>query len=349
MDYPNCTTEHRKNKHLKLAQRVIIQTRLKDGYSPYKIAKELGCAANTVRNEIMRGSVEQIIQGKKVIVYFADAGQHQYQQHRKQCHGKYKRFLCKEFVNYVGVKMLTDNWSVDSCFGEALLHRLFESSEMVCMKTLYSYIDLGLMPLNNMDLPLKLRRSTKQARARKNKKNLGRSIEERPESISSRKEFGHWEIDTVIGTKTKDDEVLLTLAERQTRCFIVRKIKGKTAPSVMAAISLLQKEYGTQFDKVFKTITSDNGSEFADLAKLEAKTQTKIYFTHPYTSCERETNERHNGLIRRFIPKGNRMDGYSSDEIGFIEDWCNCLPRRILNYHTPEELFEQHLDAIYAA
>ena len=349
MDYPNCTTEHRKNKHLKLAQRVIIQTRLKDGYSPYKIAKELGCVANTVRNEIRRGSVEQIIQGKKVIVYFADAGQHQYQQHRKQCLGKYKRFLCKEFVNYVGVKMLTDNWSVDSCFGEALLNRLFERSEMVCTKTLYTYIDLGLMSLKNMDLPLKLRRNTKQARARKNKKNLGRSIEERPESIGSREEFGHWEIDTVIGAKTKDDEVLLTLAERQTRCFIVRKIEGKTAPAVMAAISSLQKEYGTQFSNVFKTITSDNGSEFANLAMLETDTQTKIYFTHPYTSCERGTNERHNGLIRRFIPKGKRMDGYSADEIGIIEDWCNCLPRKILNYHTPEELFEQNLDAIYAA
>lgn len=349
MDYPNCTTEHQKNKHLKLPQRVIIQTRLKDGYSAYRIAKELKCAANTVRNEIRRGSVEQIIQGKKVVTYFADAGQYQYHQHRKHCLGKYKRLLCNDFINYVSEKMRSDNWSVDSCFGKALLDHLFERSEMVCTKTLYSYIDLGLMTQKNIDLPMKLRRNTKQSRVRKNKKNLGRSIEERPQSVASREEFGHWEIDTVIGVKTKDDQVLLTLVERQTRCFIVRKIKGKTALAVMEAIDALQEEYGSQFGKVFKTITSDNGSEFSDLSRLETDTQTKIYFTHPYTSCERGTNERHNGLIRRFIPKGNRMDGYSSDEISLIEDWCNCLPRKILGYHTPEELFEQNLDVIYAA
>lgn len=349
MDYPKCNTEWQKNKHLKFAQRVIIQTRIKDGYSAYRIAKELGCAANTVRNEIRRGSVEQIIQGKKVVVYFADAGQNQYQQHRKHCLPRFKRLLCNDFIKYVCKKMQTDQWSVDACFGEALLHHLFKRSEMVCTKTLYTYIDLGLMTVKNMDLPLKLRRNTKKARVRKNKRNLGRSIEERPVSVNSREEFGHWEIDTVIGVKTKDDEVLLTLAERQTRCFFVLKIASKTASAVMQAMTTLQEEYGSQFVNVFKTITSDNGSEFADLSLLEAVTQTKIYFTHPYTSCERGTNERHNGLIRRFIPKGNRMDGYSSDEIGFIEDWCNCLPRKILGYHTPEELFNQQLDVIYAA
>ncbi|WP_286673886.1 MULTISPECIES: IS30 family transposase [unclassified Clostridium] len=100
-----------------------------------------------------------------------------------------------------------------------------------------------------------------------------------------------------------------------------------------------------QFSKVFKTITSDNGSEFADLSTLEADTDTNVYFTHPYSSFEQGTNERHNGLIRRFIPKGK----YSLDDIAFIEEWMNTLPRKILNYKTPEELFEMHLDEIYAA
>ena len=80
-------------------------------------------------------------------------------------------------------------------------------SEMVCSKTLYNYIDLGLMAIKNTDLPQKLRRTTKKARVRKNKRILGRSIEEREESIESREDFGHWEIDTVIGVKDKDDEV----------------------------------------------------------------------------------------------------------------------------------------------
>ena len=66
----------------------------------------------------------------------------------------------------------------------------------------------------------------------------------------------------------------------------------------------LKNYYGDKFSQIFKTITSDNGSEFAELAKLEDNTKTKVYFAHPYSSWERGSNERHNGLLRRFIPKG---------------------------------------------
>lgn len=113
---------------------------------------------------------------------------------------------------------------------------------------------------------------------------LGTSIEERPDHVSTREEFGYWEIDTVIGTKDKGDSVLLTLVERQTRHFIVRKIASKTV-----AVQ----------------------SEIADI---------KVYFTYPYTSYERGTNERHNGLLRRFLPKGNPINAYSIDDIAFVED-----------------------------
>lgn len=73
-----------------------------------------------------------------------------------------------------------------------------------------------------------------------------------------------------------------------------------------------------------------------------------MYFTDPYSSFEKGTNERHNGLIRRFIPKGKRMNNYSLDDIAFIEDWMNTLPRKILLYKTPQDLFEDQLDVIYA-
>ena len=122
----------------------------------------------------------------------------------------------------------------------------------------------------NTDLPLKIRRNTKSSKVKKHKKNLGKSIEERSDSIDFHKKFGHWEIDTVIGQKSGNDCVLLTIVER------------------------------------------------------------------------------HNGLIRRFIPKGKRMSNYNPDDIAFIEDRMNTLPRRILNYKTPEELFELQLDIIYA-
>jgi len=69
---------------------------------------------------------------------------------------------------------------------------------------------------------------------------------------------------------------------------------------------------------VFKTIPTDNGSEFARLSELEELADTLVYFAHPYTSCEKGTNERHNGIIRRFIPKGKRIDSNTGqDRKGF--------------------------------
>ena len=350
MDYSNNSTNLRKNKHLNYEERMVIQIRLKDGFTPYKIAKELGRPINTVLNEIKRGTTKQIIQNKKTIeVYFADTGEAVYNKNRQNSCRSYKRLECSEFINYAVDKIKTDTWSLDACVGQALETKRFKRSQVVCTKTLYNYIDLGLLPIHNIDLPLKLHRNTKPGRVRRNKKKLGKSIEERPADINTREEFGHWEIDTVIGEKSGNDNVLLTIVERQTRNAVVRQIASKTAEAVTEELKKLQKLFGQQFSLIFKTITGDNGSEFADLSNIEAVTGTQVYFTHPYSSFEKGTNERHNGLIRRFIPKGKRMADYNVSDIAFIEDWMNTLPRKILGYKTPEELFEKQLDKIYAA
>ncbi|GEQ22649.1 hypothetical protein CBU02nite_31550 [Clostridium butyricum] len=129
---------------------------------------------------------------------------------------------------------------------------------------------------------------------------------------------------------------------------MVVDIVAKTAEAVTNALNKVRSLFDKQFSQVFKTITGDNSFEFANLSTLENETDTNVYFTHPYSSFEKCTNERHNGLIRRFIPKGKHISDYTSDDIAFIEEWMNTLPRRILNYKTPEELFEAYLDKIYA-
>ena len=223
----------------------------------------------------------------------------------------------------------------------------FPRSEMVCTKTLYNYVDLGLLPIKNIDLPEKLRRSTKAKKARENRKILGRSIEDRPEMVELRTEFGHWEIDTVIGKKDENEPCVLTLVERMTRMCIWVKAHNHTAEAINEALQQVMSSFGEQRDQVFKTITGDNGSEFAGLSLLENGT-LKVYFTHPYSSCEKGTNECHNRMLRRFIPKGKSISDYTADEICFFADCINGLPRKILGYATPEELFERHLDRIYA-
>ncbi len=152
---------------------------------------------------------------------------------------------------------------------------------MVCTKTLYNNIDAGLLTIKNIDLPLKIKRSSKSKRAKENKKKLGTSIEERPKSINDRSEFGHWEIDTVIGKKTKEEAALLTMTERTTRATIIRKIAEKTSYSVQETMLKLIKETGELFSTVFKSITSDNGSEFSELASIEELVDTKVLLYPP--------------------------------------------------------------------
>ena len=339
------TTEHRKGKHLSFEERVVIQTRLKDGWSPNKIAEEIGCAPNTVRNEIKRGTVA-LYRGN-VFRYKANAGQATYEKNREACCRHYDFLEKSAFISYVEKHFLEDKWSLDACVHRALKDGLFTREQIVCTKTLYDYADRGLLTIKNIDLPEKLRRSPKKARVNENKRVLGRSIEERSASVDDRTEFGHWEADLVIGSKSENDDALLTMIERKTREYWMIRVPGRDPNGVMAAIRELRNQYCEHWGDVFKTITTDNGSEFSLLSELEEMSKTLVYFAHPYTSCEKGSVERHNGLIRRFIPKGRRIDSFSDEQICQIEVWCNSLPRKILGYSTPDELFEEELNRIY--
>ena len=149
-------------------------------------------------------------------------------------------------------------------------------------------------------------------------------------------------------TADKKESVILTLLEKKTQNYIAIRIPGKTSEAVNAAMERLHEEFGEKFCQVFRTITVDNGAEFADFAQIE-KHGTKVYFAHPYTSWERAQNERHNGLLRRYVPKGISIENFSEEDILWAADALNSLPRKNLGYCTPEELFEAFLDIVCAA
>ena len=98
----------------------------------------------------------------------------------------------------------------------------------------------------------------------------------------------------------------MSLNERKSRMSIWIKIKDHSAESINEALNNLIPQFGDKYNEVFKSITSDNGSEFANLSQLRKEKQIAIYFAHPYTSCKRGTNECHNKMLRRFIPKGKK-------------------------------------------
>ena len=208
-------------------------------------------------------------------------------------------------------------------------------------------MDLGLLPIKNIDLLEKFRRNTKRNEFCENRKNLGKSIEERPEIVEAREDFGHWEIDSILGKKGENEPAVISLTERKHRQSLWLKVKDHSSEAVDEALAQLFETFGDKNLEVLKTITTDNGSEFANLSNLEGQ-GIGIYFTHPYTSCEKGTVERHNRMLRRFIPKGKSIDNYTADEIMIFADIINGLPRKILGYRTPEELFDAELDRIYA-
>lgn len=345
MDNPNYITTHEKGQHLTNEERHFIEVQLKMGWNKNRIAKALNRPYNTIKNEIKRGTV--LLYNGKVKRYKADVGKEKYKENRKNSAPTYKCLEKTPFLKFV-VSKFKEGWSLDACVGYALESGLFKRNEIVCTKTLYNYVDRGLLPIKNIDLPEKLRRNTKSRQTRKNKRNLGKSIDERPESVELRKEFGHWEIDSVIGKKDDSEPVVLTLVERMTRMSLWIKIKDHTSESVIETLNSVFAQFKEKKNLVFKTITGDNGSEFAQLSIVE-ENGLQVYFTHPYSSWEKGTNECHNKMLRRFIPKGKFISDYSSDDILFFADTINSLPRKILNYRTPEELFQQQLDIIYSA
>lgn len=346
MDEINYTTEHKKGQHLLSEERHVIEVKRREKWSIYRIAKELNRPFNTIKNEIKRGTIT--LYNGSVERYKADVGYAVYLEHRSECRRKYRCLAVSAFLKYVQKRFKKDKWSLDACVGEALRSGKYKRDETVCTKTLYRYVDLGLMSVKNIDLPEKLRRNTKHHKTTENRKNLGNSIDERPESVNSREEFGHWEIDSVLGKKKDTEPAVISLTERKVRNSIWLKVKDHSAEAVDEALAKLFDEYGDKYREVFKTITADNGSEFANLSGLESK-GVGVYFTHPYTSCEKGTVECHNRMLRRFIPKGKSIADYTADQILMFADIINGLPRKQLDYHTPEELFDEELDRIFAA
>ena len=158
-------------------------------------------------------------------------------------------------------------------------------------------------------------------------------------------------MDTVKGQRGVTKSCMLVLTERKTRDEIIVKLKDQTAASAVEALDRLERKWGDMFGRVFRSITVDNGVEFADYEGMEKSVlregkRTSVFYCHPYSSWERGSNENNNRLIRRHIPKGEDFDGRQDAEIEYIEKWINNYPRGIFAYRTSAELFEEELQRL---
>lgn len=338
----------KKGSHLTFEERQSVAVLHDEGLTPYKIGKILGRASNTIRNELKRGTITIIAGYYEKEKYFPDTGQAVYEKNRKRCKMPRKIETCRHFISYVEEEVVKHKRSFSDIRAEVLDKEIFKEDEICSVGTLYSYIEKNMLKIKNIDLLEKVRRRPQREQPnRKHKRLKGTSISERPDSINNREEFGHWEIDCVIGKNTAEDRVLLTLTERKSRKEIIRKIKNKNIKSVHRCLDKLKREIPC-FKDVFKTITTDNGSEFAQLYQWGAKNGIDIYYAHPYSSWERGQNENGNRIIRRFVPKGEMIRDYTKKDVQEVETRINTLYRKSLGWKTADMCFREELEQLFS-
>lgn len=326
-------------KYITEAERYQIEILRNQKYTISQIAEILGHKYNTLYKEIRKGTVEQMDSLLEVHqVYKADYAQMIYDRNTSNRGRNLKIGSDHRLAAYIEDMVTNKHYSPEALLLHARNNGL-QFDTRLCFKTIYNYFDMGLFLNATLeDLPYKKKKAEKKKRkssvALNNRSAL--SIEKRPEEILERKQYGHWEMDTVVSAQGTGKSCLLVLSERMTREEIVMKIKNKKSSSVVHALNMLERKLGSRkFREKFKTITCDNGVEFMDSAGIEKSRYTKgnrtvLYYCHPYSSYERGTNENINRMIRRFFPKGTNFDTVTSKQVAAVQEWINHYPRKIL-------------------
>jgi len=309
--------------HITKEQRYEIKAYLKCGKSKEFIAKELGFNKSTIYRELKRNATKTGKYNPK----FADKLYNEKKERFKR-----KRKFTSQIKKTIDVYLTKDQWSPEQILGYCKNHNL----PMVSIERIYQYIRKD--KLNGGDLYKNTRHKLKHRKrpVGENKIPIKNrvSIEERPEIVNLKERFGDWEMDTIVGPNNKG--AILTITEKTTNFFLMKKLEnGKNAKylaKTLVKLLLPYKDY-------VHTITTDNGTEFAEHEIISKKLNTDIYFAHPYCSWEKGLIEYTNKLIRQYIPKKTDIDNLDNDFIIKIQRKINKRPRKKLKYRSPTDIF----------
>ena len=292
------------------------------GKSYREISKHLGFHHTTISREVRRNGWHHTyvaIHAQAVSVK------------RKQVAGK--RHPLKDQGTYAYVlEHLRWGWSPEQVSGRLQRDRGYP---VICPETIYTFIYAPQTKRLRLweYLPRKQKHRKKQhGRAAQRARIPNRvSIHLRPVTVETRTELGHWEADSVIGRQVKG-KVIHTAVERKTRYLLAHLLPAKTASDTITAQLKLFVQDWPQF--VRRSVTMDNGLEFVEHTKLQSISMA-TYFADPYASYQRGTNENHNGLLRRYLPKRTSFENLTQDELEDIVAEINHRPRKCLGYQTP--------------
>lgn len=296
---------------LTFADRVVIETLHREHRSLRYIANYLGFSKTSIFNELHR------LPG----TYQAKLAQRDHETKLK-LRGR-KLTLTTNLRRLIEEKIKVHKWSAEQV----------AQVVGIAYKTIYNWIDHGLLDIQLTDLPDHgIRRH--RAKEKRGTFSHGRSIEERPAEVATRQTFGHFEADTVLSGKRRG-QAMATFVERFSRLTIVKRLDSRDSNSMTEAILELAHQLGTKL----KTLTVDHGKEFANYQAIEDQTGIQLYFAHAYSPHERGSNENRNRVLRRFIPKGKPIEEVSDQELIQINWDLNSRPLKCLNWHSPIEVF----------
>lgn len=310
--------------HLTQDERYQIHAYKKAGFSPNAIALDLNRHVSTINRELSRNTGLRGYRPKQA---------HRLAQAR--LFTKPKSVKLTDALKQKIVSEIEQDWSPEQIQGRWLTQG---EPVTVCPATVYQFIyaDPELHQRLKPHLRHKKRYKVRTSQSEKRGQIKNRvSIDERPDVVDLKKRLGDWEADTVIGKGHQG--VLVTLTERVSKLELIAVVSSKHADGVTRAIIDLL----TPYRSTLKTITFDNGKEFAFHEQISDALQSEAYFAHPYHSWERGLNENHNGLIRQYLPKGMPLDKVTQDEVDEIARKMNQRPRKLLGFKTPEEVYTE--------
>lgn len=326
--------------YLTYEERFFIEKSLKNGINVLSIADALGKHFTTIYKEIKKGTVTLLNYDLTIRQeYCADTAQTKTVSRGHNKGIMYKLADDKPFLDRIAYLIKEKHYSPYAVL--QTIKKEDPEALTMCEATLYKYIHLGIIPnVSDKDLYIKPNKKKKKEKEKEVRPSFHKppekSIIYRPEGASARKEYGHWEIDTVYsGQCCKSKTALLVLTERKTLEEYYISMADRTLKSVITALDGLEKRLGAEaFRKKFLTLTADNGAEFGDGSLMERSAynlrakRTKVFFCHPYSSWERGQNENQNRFVRRWVKKGGDLSAYTPQEWEQITEWVNDYPRR---------------------
>jgi len=314
--------------HLTLEQRYTIEVMCKEGYKKSAIAKAINRDKSVVSRELNRNC------DKRSGLYHHDLAQRKYDK-RQQAKPKHIRFTPS--VQQDVDALLKEDYSPEQIVGTLKE----QGKSTVSTERIYQHIWADKKKKG--ELHLHLRNQGRRYRKRGNKKdNRGIikdrvGIDQRPKIVEERKRFGDLEVDLIIGKN--HNQAMLTINDRASGMLKIRKVASKEAKVVSKAIV----EELTDWIPYIKTITADNGKEFADHKYVSEQLGLDYYFARPYHSWERGSNENLNGLVRQYFKKGSDFNPVTQDQVKAIENKLNNRPRKRFNYENPIFVMEKLL------